>query len=255
VKIIDFARGTITKTIPIAGSHFRTDEGCYDGDDGIVMISNGDEGTPFTTWISTSAQKTLTSLKFVGAAGLEQCVYDAGMKKFYVNNTGTRKHPLGEVDVIPASSVVQRKPAVSAVYATPGCPVAGMVLGADEKLLIGCAAQKGLPLATLVLNASTGRLLKTITQVGGEDQVAYDVSNKRFYTASREMTTTGVGDSGSPMPVLGVIDGATLRWIENVPTGPNAHSVAVDSKTHDVFVPVSPTASATGGINVYGNRT
>jgi len=255
VKIVDFVRGTVTKTIRIAGSHFRSDEGCYDRDDRIVMISNGDERTPLTTWISTTSQRIVASLKFVGAEGLEQCAYDPDSKNFYINNTGTRAHPLGEVDVIPATSVVERKPAISTVYATPGCPVSGMALGPNDKLLIGCAAEKGLPLTTLIVSASTGKVLKTITQVGGEDQVAYDASNKRFYTASREMTTTGVGESGSQMPVLGVIDGATLRWIENVPTGPNAHSVAVDSITHNVFVPVSPTASAPGGVNVYGDRT
>jgi hypothetical protein len=46
----------------------------------------------------------------------------------------------------------------------------------------------------------------------------------------------------------------TMKWIENVPTGTNAHSVAADGKTNHVFVPVPPTTSTSGGINVYRYR-
>jgi len=41
-------------------------------------------------------------------------------------------------------------------------------------------------------------------------------------------------------PVLGVIDAQTDKWVENVPTAPRAYSVAADSTTHTVFVPMQP---------------
>jgi hypothetical protein len=254
VKIIDYQKGVVTKSIPIAHAKLRTDEGCYDPDDSLVMYSNPEDSPPFATWISTKTQRVVATLQFTGAEGLEQCVYDAHSKAFLVNNGGTAANPLGEVDVIPAASVGAEKPTIAARFRAPGCPVAGMALGPNDELLIGCAAKKQLALRTLILNASTGAVLKTITQVGGEDQVAYDAVKQRFYTASRDMTSSGVAGSGRPTPVLGVIDAVTMTWLENVPTGTNAHSVAADGKTNHVFVPVPPTTSTSGGINVYRYR-
>ena len=48
------------------------------------------------------------------------------------------------------------------------------------------------------------------------------------------------------LAVLGIIDAATNKWIANVPTGKNAHSVAVDPGNNRVYVPI-PT-----GIAVFG---
>lgn len=53
------------------------------------------------------------------------------------------------------------------------------------------------------------------------------------------------------MPVLGIVDGATMKLIVNAPTRRDAQSVTVDSKTHNVFVPVAPSSSFSGGIDVY----
>jgi len=77
----------------------------------------------------------------------------------------------------------------------------------------------------------------TITQVGGSDQVLYNPGDNRYYLASRSMTSTGM-KGATATPVLGVIDAATNQWIANIPTGPNAHSVAADSGNNRVFVPV-----------------
>jgi hypothetical protein len=254
VKVIDFEKGVVTKSIPIAHAKFRTDEGCYDPVDKLVMYSNPEDTTPFASFISAKTQRVTASLQFAGSDGLEQCVYDERVKAFLVNNDGTKQNPLGEVDVIPAASVRSGTPMISARFPTPGCPVAGMAVGPNNELLIGCGAKKGLALRTLILNDSTGKVLKTITQVGGEDEVAYDPVKQRFYTASRDMTSSGIAGSGKPTPVLGIIDAVTMTWIVNVPTGTNAHSVAADQKTNHVFVPVTPTTSTSGGINVYRYR-
>ena len=70
------------------------------------------------------------------------------------------------------------------------------------------------------------------------------------------MTANGISQTGSATasftPVLGVINAGTNTWIENLPTGAGAHSVAVDPTTGNVFVPVAPTATAPGGIDVFG---
>jgi hypothetical protein len=61
------------------------------------------------------------------------------------------------------------------------------------------------------------------------DEVWYNPSAHRYYTASRDQPGGAV---------LGVIDADTDSWIENVPTGTNAHSVAADAKNNAVFVPL-----------------
>jgi hypothetical protein len=66
------------------------------------------------------------------------------------------------------------------------------------------------------------------------------------------MTSSGIS-GGTTTPVLGVIDADNLKWIENVPTAANSHSVAVDPVTNHIFVPLAPTATSSGGIGVYGS--
>ncbi len=87
------------------------------------------------------------------------------------------------------------------------------------------------------MDARTGAIVATIMQVGGSDQVWFNPGDKRYYLAARGMTSNGL-KSGTPTPVLGVIDATTNTWIANVPTGPNAHSVAANPINNEVFVPL-----------------
>jgi PEP-CTERM motif len=70
--------------------------------------------------------------------------------------------------------------------------------------------------------------VKVIPQVAGSDEVAFDPTNDLYFLAARN-------NPGGP--VLGVIDGITDTWVENIPTTPGDHSVAVDPVTNEVFVP------------------
>ena len=137
------------------------------------------------------------------------------------------------------------------MYPLGNCGPTGMALGPNEQLVIGCDAPAGSPQITLIMNAVTGAKVATITQVGGSDQVAYDPKLNRYYTASRNMTVDGI--SGSTItPVLGIISASTNTWIANIPTVTNSHSVAVDPSTGYVFVPIAPTSTAIGSVQVYG---
>jgi len=52
-----------------------------------------------------------------------------------------------------------------------------------------------------------------------------------------------------------VIDAKTNKWIANVPTSPGAHSVAADSKTKHVFVPLTANPNCPKScIGVYGTK-
>ena len=80
-------------------------------------------------------------------------------------------------------------------------------------------------------------------EVGGTGEVWYNPSLGHYYFAAAAM----VGGA-----VLGVVDARERRWIENIPTAPDAHSVAADARTNRVFVPVTPTEEAPkGGVAVF----
>ncbi|HTJ25020.1 MAG TPA: hypothetical protein VMA36_02545 [Candidatus Limnocylindria bacterium] len=253
VKVVDASAGTVTATIPIAISGFRTDEGCYDPDDGLVMFANPADSPPFATWISTKTNTIVAKYTFTGSTGLEQCVYDPQTKNFFVNNDATPTNPTGELDVIAASSVAAGTPSVANAYPETGCNPSGLALGPNETLFVGCTPPNGSQLISLMMNATNGSIVKTVAGIGGEDEVAYDPKLNRYYTSSDVMTASGVANSTGPFtPVLGVIDASSQTLIKTYPTATGAHSVAADPTTGRVFVPIPPTATAAGGIQVYG---
>lgn len=255
VKVVDTNAGTVVTTIATGTAGNRTDEGCYDKDDNLLMFANPADSPPYVTFINASTNAVVAKLPFTGSVGLEACIYDPATKNFFINNDGTPANPTGELDVISAASAVAAAPAIAQAFPEGACGPTGIDLGPNHQLIIGCDAPQGSPQITLIMNTS-GAIVKTITQVGGEDEVAYDAFTNRYYTASRDWTADGISQTGSSTavftPVLGVIDAATNTWIANIPTAKNSHSVAVDSNTGHVFVPVASTATANGGVNVYG---
>jgi len=265
VALVNAGTLSIAVSIPITTSGNRSDEGCYDPADNLVMFVNGEDTPPFASWISTAganantvvAKFTFSGAQFgAGEAGLDACLYDAQTKNFYVNNDGTTANPTGELDVIPASGVVAGTPQVTAQYPQTGCNPSGMALNpANQVLVIACDANAGSQQFTLVMNATNGAVLNRVTQVGGSDEVAYDPKLNHFYVAARDWTANGISQTGQTgatfTPVLGVLDGSGA-FLGNIPTGKGSHSVAADPTTGNVFVPEPPTATAAGGIQVFG---
>jgi hypothetical protein len=128
------------------------------------------------------------------------------------------------------------------------CGPTGLMQGPGTNMLVGCSAGEGgkMKPATVVWDWKTEKVVATINEVGGMDEVWYDSGSNKYYTASRD-------NPGGP--VLGVIDAKTNKWIENVPTAPGAHSVAADSKTKHVFVPLTANpACPKSCIGVYGEN-
>ncbi|GAC1401633.1 MAG: hypothetical protein NVS3B17_10390 [Vulcanimicrobiaceae bacterium] len=249
VKFVDTTARTVVATTTTGTAGNRTDEGCYDKDDGLLMMANPGDATPYVTFISATSHNVVSTFAFAASQGLEACVYDPGTKNFLINNDGNNTNLLGEIDVISAASAVAGKPVISAVYPLPNCSPTGMILAPGEKLLVSCDPPNGLPLTSLVFNAATGKQLATIP-LGGADQIDYDPFTNRFYEAARHNTASGI--AGAPYtPVLGTIDANTFAVVGTTPTGNNAHSVAVDPSTGLIYVPLSPTATAPGGIQIF----
>jgi DNA-binding beta-propeller fold protein YncE len=276
VKIIDTTTDTVVKTIAIGGtSGLRADEGCYDPDDRLFMINSPGENPPFATFIDTVTQKIIATVLFTDpgsgaggppSAGLEACVYDHATNSFLNNNDGSTANPHGEVDVIPAAFVLAGTPAAPVTLTLPlptatnkfkvfplgNCDPTGLDLGPGTDMAVSCRqGTAGVPLTVLILDRTNGTVLKTIN-AGGGDQIWYDAPSNRYYLAASRWTESGNSSgagctAASPCtPVLQIIDAGSRTLVKTVATGNNAHSVAVDPATRQVYMPISSAASPAG---------
>jgi len=276
VKIIDTTTETVVNTIAIGGnSGLRADEGCFDPDHNLFMINSPGESPPFATFIDTKSQKIIATVLFTdpgsgstgpASAGLEACVYDHATASFLNNNDGSTANPNGEVDVIPASFVLAGTPAAPVTLTLPvptaangfkifplgDCDPTGLDLGPGTDMAVSCRqGTAGVPLTVQILDRVTGVVYATLN-AGGGDQITYDAASNRYYLAASRWTksgkSSGAGCSAASLctPVLVTIDASSRTVVSMRPTGNNAHSVAVDPATHQIYMPYS-SATAPGG--------
>jgi DNA-binding beta-propeller fold protein YncE len=274
---------------PAVCGDMRADEMAYDPDDHRIIVTNGDTPgpAPFLTLVDTKDPKcTLAGegiscvkaqIFFDGAGnglttgcptsdvsgvvtrgvacwhgpnaqnGLGGSLYNPVTRKFLLSVPQVGKDPQnGEVaEIDPKTGQVTNDFLLKGL----GCQVAGLALGPSQNLLVACANREGqqFPPSTVIMNATTGAIIKVIYDVGRVDEAWYNDGDKRFYLAARDMA------NGS---VLGIIDALTNNWLQNVPTGGNAHALAADPFNNHVYIPFGPNArcgqfSAEGCIAVY----
>jgi hypothetical protein len=255
VKILNTSTETLTKTIPIATTGNRSDEGCFDPDDHLVALANPGDTPPFLTFINTDTQAIVSKLNFTGSSGLEACEYDAGSKSFLINNDGTTANPDGELDVIPASSVTAGQPAVTKTFPLGACAPTGLALGANQDVMVGCDPGAGNPLITLILDRTNGTVLAKLP-FGGVDQIAYDKTSNRYFLPARHWVANGTAAASGFTPEMAIVDGTSRAIITEVAVGTGAHSVAVDGPSGQVYVPFQAGTGAfpNGGISVFTVR-
>ena len=225
----------------------RSDELAIDTKDGIVLAFNNADKPTFGVFISTKpGHQILGKLEIPEATdGVEQSVYVEKTGLFYSSVPEWKEdNKQGGVAVIDPKTMKMLR-----LVNIPGCQPTGLMQGPGTHMLVGCAAgQDGTKLdpATVIWDWKTEKVVNTVKEVGGMDEVWYDSGANKYYTASR-------GQPGGP--VLGVIDAKTNKWIENVPTAPGAHSVAADSKSKHAFVPLTANpACQKSCIGVYGEK-
>ncbi|MDB5947345.1 MAG: hypothetical protein JWQ33_2371, partial [Ramlibacter sp.] len=196
------------------------------------------------------------------SAGLEQCRYDANTDTFYVNNDGTTANPHGELVAIPGASIRGIAAGATVNYTTlagvrksseGNCDPTGLALGPGNDIAVNCReGTTGAPLLVQIMDRSTGAILASIP-AGGGDQIEYDASTNRYYSGASRWTASGKAAAGgacsatSPCtPVLTIIDAGSRTLVAQLPTGNNAHSVAVDPVTSKAFLPISSGPSPAG---------
>jgi len=283
VRVVDTNSWTIVNTIKIGDSSgLRADEGCYDPDHNIYMISSPGETPPFATFIDVTTQKIIATVVFTDpgtglggppSAGLEACQYDHATASFFVNNDGSSANPHGELDVIPASAILVGTPAAPVVLTLPAeapgngfhyypegnCDPTGLALGPGTDIAISCReGTPNAPLLVLFMNRTTGAIIAT-ANLGGGDQIVYDAASNRYYYAASRWTQNGLSSGAACgaahlcFPTLFIIDAATHQQVASLTTGNNAHSVAIDPVQHKIFLPYSSAAAPGGSIGLDQN--
>jgi hypothetical protein len=210
---VDLAKMSIVASIPTGGKA-RADELAYDPVDHIVMIANPNESTPFLTFISTDTQKVLGKLPYPRASGLEQPVWDGQVGRFLLSVPAAGSSA-GSVDRIdPIAMVVTERLFTS-------CSPAGLALGPFQRVMTSCGQ---------VIDGRSGQHLafsaagQNGTTISG-DEIWFNPGDNRYYFGA---ANTGVVDAETNTP-LGFLPEAN----------PGNHSIAADSNTNRIFVPVA----------------
>ncbi|HEX8969559.1 MAG TPA: hypothetical protein VF937_16870, partial [Chloroflexota bacterium] len=220
VKVIDLARGSIVASVSTGGKA-RADELAYDPQHQLILVANDADDPPYLSFISVGSRQVLKKVAFPDATdGLEQPVYDSATGMFYQAVPATTAHEGGEVAVLDPTSM-----SVTARYPLSDCSPHGLTTGpaGTNQLLAGCSKAH----RSTIIDKTNGAVLADFDQTGGSDEVWFNAGDNRYYLAENAAQT------------LGVIDATSMAFVENVETGLGAHSVAADSVSNHVFVPVA----------------
>jgi hypothetical protein len=190
----------------------------------------------------------------VSIAGIGGSAFNPNTGRFLLTNSNASATNLtvGTVDVINPNLGSPNGPFVENSFPMPNCMPTSIVQGPGNNFLVGCGDHDGeaFPPNEYVIDGTSGKILATITEVGGVDEIWYNSGDNRYYLAARDMPTG---------PVMGVIDAKTNLWLQSVATNSNSHSISVDSSNNHAFVPLQAgagctTQSANGCIVVYAQQ-
>jgi hypothetical protein len=254
----------------------RADELTYDPEDSLIMAVNNADEPPFATLIrvdrSSGALTWVASVSFTDATnGAEQPQWDPAVGRFFISipQVGPNVQN-GAVKRINTAGVVE------ATYPVNFCQPAGLTVGPNGDLLVGCSvafdeagnvwnrdATGAAPAAkpeSVIIDARNGSIDRRVQGVSGNDEVWYNPGDGRYYLAARNQPGGSSPGNANFSPVLGIIDAKTMALDQTVPTlnqgSGSAHSVAVDPHNNHALMPFAVNnivhGCHTGCIGVYG---
>jgi len=230
----------------------RADELGFDPKDRLVLVANNAPLSPtkicptptnpaahcpvdpYATLIDARTNAVVGQITFKGAGGLEQPLWDPGLRRFWITVPGpaggnpmiARIDPTKLPLTIDKSFVLDCKALTGT--ASPG--ITGIALGPFQHLLVAACG------APIVLSALTGHVLNVVTQVGGGDEVWHNPGDDRFYVTA--------ADTATLVQSLGVIDAETSTWLQNVPDV-RGRNPAAFAENNEVFTAVTAPAPPT----------
>ena len=242
--------GGVPNPIPTGTGANRADELCYDPVDHLVLVANNADDPPFASLISTKTYTVVKKIPFDGTNGapqsnngIEQCQWSPRTGKFYISIPGiaglTPEPTAGGVAVIDPKF---QKVVNTFIIPPNNCEAPqGMAVGPAPQILLGCNARSPNGVFnTVIINEHNGHVMKTLANEGGDDEVWFNPGDGHYFLA---------GGSFLPNEQLGIVDSQLGVPDQTVQTGTangtarRAHSVAADSNTNVVYVPIP----ATGG--------
>lgn len=212
VVSVDAEKLTITGSIHLPG---KADVLTFNSKNNTAYVGH-DDATEIWA-IDMNAGKVVASLPI--AEGPEAMVCDEDANRVYAN--------VKSADYIAVIDADSNK-AITSWPTSPAKSPHGLVIDTEGHRLISVGGD-----GTLVaIDLGSGKVISSTKVSPRVDQIAYDPSLKRVYCAS------GSG-------VLSVVDasGAELKHLGDVPTHKGAHAVAVDNKTHAVWISFTEGAS------------
>ena len=261
-----------------AGDPLRADELAYDPEDGVLLVINNADATPFGTLISVDKNtgkltvgKQILFDKAHGVDaqnGAEQPIWDPSTHRFYLSIPqigGTATTGLengGVVRINPATATVET------TFPVKFCGPAGLTRGPGEDgrhdALIGCSLvfdTVGMPWTAtdakpadardVIIDLSNGSIDREIFGAGAGDEVWYNPGDNNYYATGSTSPLRPLPNTSSGATPLAVIDAADQKLESLVPTfnvaavaGPSghpastSHSVAANSHNNHVFVPL-----------------
>jgi hypothetical protein len=237
VKVLDLDSGG-TKAVISTGGNGRADELCYDSKSRVVLIANDEPFDNFITFIDADTYQVIQQIKFDGtdpnadkilANGIEQCIFNPKDGKFYLNipNTGPASlaTPLPGMTLrISGSAPFHVEKVVAdfskAPWNTTGCTApSGIALGPKDQLANNCG---------LIINSQTGAIIANFPAAGGADELWFNPGDGHYFLADSTPAHLGVIDSGPKKPSVDL----------TTTTAVGSHSVAADSETNLVYVPI-----------------
>src|SRR6266849_1988177 len=220
----------------------RVDEMAFDPRDHLLLVANNAAAPPFATLVDTQSRAIVTKITFNGANadghnapnatnGIEQAVWDPSHGgRFFVSIpelNGSGPGGVAMIDPLTGNVTKVYDLGSASLGGFTTCSPAGLALGTGGKLMIGCGVASQSILLDPNANGGNGST-KAFSQVSGEDMVWFDPTTNRYFLAAR------LNPGGA---VLGIIDGLTETFLQNIRTTPGDHSVAVDPVSGEVFVP------------------
>jgi DNA-binding beta-propeller fold protein YncE len=203
--IVDSNSLQVTGTIPLPGP---ADLVAYNATTNRVFVCN--DANPELWLINPETRDLLGTYTYPGK-GMEDLAFDAGDTHLFQN--------LKE-----ASLLAEINPTTGEMLAKwPTAPAVnphGLAITGENAVLIA----GGTGMLSLI-DLGTGHVLSSAAIAAKVDEVAYDLTFHRAYCASGEGSISVVA-----------VDGIKLQPLGNVASSPGAHSIAVDPRSHLVWI-------------------
>jgi hypothetical protein len=280
VKVIDLKTGR-TKASISTGGHGRANQLCYNPNSNVVLVGNNNTIDNFITFIDAARYDVTGTINFRGsdpnsgpfsnglqANGIEFCVFNPRDGNFYLNISATDDgagDPVSPGYTLRISSTAPFKVTgwQSINYTSTSCYApAGLAVGPADQLALGCGPPPttATPANSLIIS---DQFDGTAIPAGpaGVDEVWYNSGTNHYYYGgymARPTRIVGVVDAGSTTnnscKTTPVPSGCPTPD-PSIPTaaGGFVHSVAADSVSNKVYVPIR--SSLFGGATVCSSIT